>query len=100
MLAYLAVLLGLWFAPADDLSLSGIVFDPNAATVAGVHISVEHTVDRRRWDATTGPDGKFQFGQLAIGNYRVTVQREGYFEASTEVRLESSKTIEFTLAPA
>src|SRR5207249_109604 len=32
--------------------------------------------------------------------YRLTIKREGYFESSTEVRLESSKTVEFTLAPA
>ncbi|HLH31810.1 MAG TPA: TonB-dependent receptor, partial [Terriglobia bacterium] len=36
--------------------------------------------------------------RLPIGTYRVTVQLQGYFETSTEVRLESSKMVEFTLA--
>src|SRR5207245_4765105 len=37
---------------------------------------------------------------LDLGTYRVSVQHEGYFGTSTEVRLESSKTVEFTLAAA
>jgi hypothetical protein len=32
------------------------------------------------------------------GTYRLTVNLQGYFETSTEVRLEASKTVEFTLA--
>jgi len=99
MLFYAALLLLVGLFPSEDLSLGGIVFDLNAAAVSGVQIVVEHTTDRQQWQATTKEDGAFRFDRMSLGTYRVTVRKEGYFETSTEVRLESSKTIEFTLAP-
>jgi outer membrane receptor protein involved in Fe transport len=79
--------------------LGGVVFDLNAVAVSDVLIVVEHTTDRQHWQTTTKEDGIFKFDRMSLGTYRVTVKKEGYFESSTEVRLESSKTIEFTLAP-
>src|SRR5882672_8559508 len=99
MLFYAAFLMVLGLSTSEELSLGGIVFDLNAAAVSGVQIVVEHTTDRQQWQATTKEDGAFRFDRMSLGTYRVTVRKEGYFETSTEVRLESSKTIEFTLAP-
>src|SRR5207249_10822742 len=78
----------------------GIVFDAKATPVADAHVHLEEPTTRKQWDLTTSADGAFHFDRLAFGTYVLTVQREGYFETSTEVRLESSKTVEFTLAAA
>jgi outer membrane receptor protein involved in Fe transport len=99
MFFYAAVLF-FFVAQTDPLSLSGIVFDTNATPVADVHVRLEQPTTHEQWVATTKPDGTFRFDRLALGTYRVTVEREGYFDVSTEVRLESSKTVEFTVAPA
>lgn len=76
------------------------MFDPSAKSVAGVHVHLEEATQRKQWDIDTKPDGTFRFDKLDFGTYRVTIQHEGYFAISTEVRLESSKTAEFTLAAA
>ncbi|PYS53996.1 MAG: hypothetical protein DMG13_10365, partial [Acidobacteria bacterium] len=99
MLFYTTLVFSLFFPTADELSLSGVVFDLNAAVVSDVRVMLEHTTGRQQWTATTRSDGAFRFDHLALGTYRVKVQKEGYFENATEVRLETSKTIEFTLAP-
>jgi len=87
------------FPQTAALSLSGVVFDTNAAPVADVHVHLEEPTEQRQWDLDTKPDGTFRFDKLDLGTYRVTIRREGYFDSSAEVRLESSKTVEFTMAP-
>jgi len=84
----------------DPLSLTGIVLDSNAKTVAGAHVHLEEPTAQQQWDVDTRPDGTFRFDKLPFGTYRITIRSEGYFETSAEVRLESSKTVEFTLAAA
>src|SRR5215510_7133271 len=95
-----ATLLLLWFFQTNSLSLTGVVFDSEAKPVAEARVHLEEPTARQQWDADTKPDGTFRFDRLAFGTYRITIKREGYFETSTEVRLESSKTVEFTLAAA
>jgi outer membrane receptor protein involved in Fe transport len=97
------VLAILYFLPAlfvqtDNLSLTGTVFDTNAKPVAAAHVHLEQPTERKTWDTETRPDGTFHFDRLMFGTYRLTVTLQGYFESSTEVRLEASKTVEFTLA--
>ncbi len=87
------------FPQTAALSLSGVVFDTNAAPVDGVHVHLEEPTEQRQWDLDTKPDGTFRFDKLDLGTYRVTIRREGYFDSSAEVRLESSKTVEFTMTP-
>ncbi len=84
----------------DPLSLTGIVLDSNAKTVAGAHVHLEEPTAQKQWDVDTRPDGTFRFDKLPFGTYRITIRSDGYFETSAEVRLESSKTVEFTLAAA
>jgi outer membrane receptor for ferrienterochelin and colicin len=97
------VLAILYFLPAlfvqtDNLSLTGTVFDTNARPVPSAHVHLEQPTERKTWDTETRPDGTFHFDRLMFGTYRLTVKLQGYFETSTEVRLEASKTVEFTLA--
>src|SRR5215471_4006204 len=84
----------------DPLSLTGIVLDSNAKPVTSAHVHLEEPTARQEWGMDTKPDGTFRFDRLAFGTYRITIRSEGYFETSAEVRLESSKTVEFTLATA
>lgn len=95
----------LWFLPSlsaqtDTLSLTGVVFDTNAKPVPGAHVRLEEPTQQKTWVADTTPDGTFRFDRLTFGTYIIKVQLQGFFETSSEVRLESSKTVEFTLAAA
>ena len=99
MLFFAVAVVSLLLSQTDPLSLSGVVFDTNANPVSEVHIHLEEPTAHQQWDFTTKNDGTFRFDRLTFGTYRLTVQHAGYFDVSTEVRLESSKSVEFTLAP-
>src|SRR5579864_9212919 len=99
MLSY-AILFSLLLAQSDMLSLTGTVFDSSGKPAGEVHVHLEQLTERKRLDTTTPPDGSFRFDRLSYGTYRLTIQKEGYFDISTEVRLESSQRVEFTLAAA
>src|SRR5215475_7713085 len=95
-----AIAFFLLFPQNDYLNLAGFVFSSNANAVVGARVHLEQATAQQQWDIETKPDGTFRFEKLPIGTYRITIRAEGYFETSAEVRLESSKTVEFTLAPA
>src|SRR5690348_9847668 len=97
---FLAALLLSLLPQTDSLSLTGVVFDSAAKPVANIHVHLEEPTARQQSDTNTKPDGTFRFDRLPFGTYRITINGEGYFETSAEVRLESSKTVEFTLATA
>src|SRR6059036_3218574 len=91
-------LLFVFFPQTDFLSLGGTVFDTEARVAANVNVRLEKPTEQKRWDTTTLGDGSFRFDRLSFGTYRLTVHKDGYFDVSAEVRLETSKTVEFALA--
>jgi outer membrane receptor protein involved in Fe transport len=97
---WLCAILFFFFPQNDLLSLGGTVFDPGAKPAADVHLQLEQPTEQKQWETTTQADGSFRFERLSYGTYRLTIHKEGYFDVSTEVRLESSKSVEFTLAAA
>jgi hypothetical protein len=56
----------------------GTIIDPQGATLPGAKVVVTNTDTSARWETVTGPDGTYQVLNLAIGNYRVTVEHEGF----------------------
>jgi TonB dependent receptor-like, beta-barrel/Carboxypeptidase regulatory-like domain/TonB-dependent Receptor Plug Domain len=101
LMSFFAVLLFSFLAPQTaSLSLTGVVTDSAARPVANVQVHLEEPTTRQQWGMQTKADGTFRFDRLSLGTYRVTIRGEGYFETSVEVRLESSKVVEFTLAAA
>src|SRR3954469_19199324 len=100
MFFFAALLFFSLLTQSNSLSLTGVVFDSNAKPVADARVHLEEPTMQEQWNADTKSDGTFRFDKLAYGNYRLTIIHNGYFESSAEVRLESSKTVEFTLAPA
>src|SRR5262245_24127250 len=90
----------LLFPQNDSLNLTGVVLSPDAKPVAEAHVLLEQPTAQQQWTVDTKPDGTFRFDRLPIGTYLITIRGQGYFETSSEVRLESSKTIEFMLAAA
>jgi outer membrane receptor for ferrienterochelin and colicin len=95
-----AFLLSLLLAQVDALSLTGTVFDTGAKPAENVFVRLEQLAEQKTWETTTQPDGTFRFDRLSYGTYRLTIHKEGFFDTSAEVRLESSESVEFTLAAA
>src|SRR5256885_13296827 len=84
----------------DLLSLPGTFFDPGKNPPPAVYLWLDQPTEQKQWETITQADGSFRFDRLSYGTYRLTIHKEGYFDVSTEVRLESSKSVEFTLAAA
>jgi outer membrane receptor for ferrienterochelin and colicin len=84
----------------NSLSLTGVVSDSTLKPVANAQVHLEELTAQLQMDIETKADGTFRFDRLSLGTYRITVRRQGYFDTSAEVRLESSKTVEFTLPTA
>src|SRR5437870_1452087 len=95
-----AIVLFLLLVQSDMLSLGGTVLDPGAQPAGEVRVRLEQLAEQKNWQTITQPDGSFRFDRLSYGTYRVTIQKAGYFDTSTEVRLESSESVEFTLIAA
>jgi TonB dependent receptor/Carboxypeptidase regulatory-like domain len=69
-------------------SVSGIVRDNSDQPVAGAQVVLEsaaHSVIRRQTDST----GRFDFPNVAIGHYRLTISRDDFTSLSEPVTVES-----------
>ena len=95
-----AILFFLVLPQNDLLSLGGSVFDPDSKPAGNVLVRLDQPTEQKQWETTTQADGAFRFDHLSYGTYRLAIHKDGYFDVSSEVRLESSKTVEFTLAAA
>jgi hypothetical protein len=82
-----AILFSLLLAQSDMLSLSGTVLDPGAKPAGEVDVRLEQLTEQRKWETTTQPDGSFRFDRLSYVTYRHTIQKDEYFDISSEVRL-------------
>lgn len=59
-------------------SLGGLVTDPSSAAVPGAQVTVRNIDTGFTQNATTGPEGQFQFSRLPVGNYELKVEQSGF----------------------
>ena len=80
-------------------ALTGTVTDPKGAVVPGVSVTIEGVSVGFSRTVQTDNDGKFRFGQLPAGNYRVTTAEFSGFAASSSsiVAVTIEKTISLTI---
>jgi TonB family protein len=89
--------------PAQNLSLTGTVYDPSGAPVANATvIMTEHKTNRVKM-TTSGGEGYFAFAALPAGGYEMKVVKPGFAEYNVpqialEPNRESSQNV--TLNPA
>jgi outer membrane receptor for ferrienterochelin and colicin len=81
----------------DGLTLNVNVADSAGKAAPGATVRLQHTTDRRMWESTTPDSGRVQFDRLLSGSYILRITKEGFYANDIELRLESSKVIEFTL---
>lgn len=61
-----------------NAGLSGVITDINKATVVGATVRVVSTETGAQRNTVSNQDGFFNFQQLPPGNYKVTVNQEGF----------------------
>jgi hypothetical protein len=76
----------------------GVVSDEQGGLVPGAKVSVTNTGTQVGYVATTGKDGYFELLDLPIGNYRVTVEHQGFTTTVTqEKKLEINQSLRFEI---
>lgn len=66
------------FGQAISGSISGTVIDPAGAVIAGANITITNVATNATRTTATDANGVFVFTNLAPGNYKVKIEKEGF----------------------
>jgi len=61
-----------------NVALSGTVADPSGAMVPGATIGLRFVSSGAERKTMTGPDGRFLVLELTTGDYRISVEAQGF----------------------
>jgi Carboxypeptidase regulatory-like domain len=81
-------------------TISGTVSDATGAAVPGADVKATNTQTQVSMTTTSGPDGSFQFLNLPVGRYDVTVSKSGFRTSTTHgivLALNQTYTVPVTL---
>ena len=78
------------FGAAQTGRIAGSVEDPTGGRIANAAVSLAGPVDRT---ATTDADGRFAFGDLPDGEYRLRVGPDGFAPTEQRVQLSNGATV-------
>ena len=82
---------------AQSATVTGSVLDSkNLNPVPGALVILTGTLH----GTITGPNGRFEFGAVNLGEYTLTVSAEGYTDLQQPVKVEGDATLEILLIPA
>lgn len=91
------------YAQTTNGSITGTITDPSGAAIGGVQIQVTNQGTGEQRTATSLDNGTYIIPQLAPGNYKVSVQKQGF---ATETRngvqllVNQAATLDFKLSVA
>ncbi len=98
------LLIALFLLPAGahaqnpDGTIAGIVQDASGARVPGARVAIRELQAATTREITTNARGEFRFFNLPPGPYRVTVDAQGFAEATSDVAVEVSIVRDVTVA--
>ena len=81
-------------------SLSGNVIDQSGAAVPDARVTVQNTDTGFSQTVNTGPTGEYLFSRLPIGNYKLTVEKEGlttYVQSGIQLAVSQAATQNVTM---
>jgi hypothetical protein len=80
-------------ASNDSGSLKGLIVDGKQAAVAGATVTVKDSKTGFTRTTTVKADGSYRFSSLPVGNYTVTISKDGFEPTSQEnVRIQIGTT--------
>ena len=86
-------------AQQDTATLSGTISDNSGRIIANAKVSIKNESTGASAETQSDSSGKYRVGNLAPGDYVVTVQRDGFDSKASTVKLTSSgtQTVDFVL---
>lgn len=82
-LAALVILCGTMYAQGTTGSITGFVKDPSGASIANAKVTAKLVETNFETQRTTAADGRFDFTNLRIGQYALTVEAAGFRKVQT-----------------
>src|ERR1700733_3865984 len=76
---------------AREGHLSGVVADPSDAVIPGATVTVHSVKGGVKRTTTTDKVGRFQFQDLALGQYTISITRDGFAEFRGRFALTAAK---------
>jgi hypothetical protein len=73
--------------------LGGSVADPAGAVVPGAKVTVTNTATAQSQVVQTNNEGLFGVGNIAIGEYVISVEKEGFKRAEKRVKVEIAQSV-------
>lgn len=85
----------------NSTSINGRVTDRQGSLIPGATITIYERDNRTRVTAITNESGRYNFEQLAPGEYIIEVERRGFANLNRELRVGGTRTetIDFQLEP-
>jgi hypothetical protein len=74
----------LLFGQFESGTVLGTIHDPSGATMANVSVSLENTKTAVTLKAKTDNNGNYEFINVRLGSYRVTVVARGFETLTTD----------------
>ena len=84
-------------AYTETLGIQGLVLDPSGTPMSGATVTLTSGDQSREKSLQTGEDGRFRFGELSQGSYRVTASSRGYRAADHSLSLPENANNEIQL---
>src|SRR5215475_8918396 len=76
-------------ATGNSGTISGIITDPTGAVVPGATVSIHNPVSQYQRSTTTDKTGHFQFPNVPLNPYHLTVTMSGFSNAAQDVNVVS-----------
>ena len=88
-------------AHTSTLWIQGQVLDPSGTAVSGAAVTLTPEDQSFERSARTGEEGRFRFGELGQGSYRITASSRGYRASHRNLSLpkDGANEIQLTLQP-
>ena len=78
-------------------SLSGRVVDAAGAIVSGALVTATNLETNQKRSANSDAEGRYRFGYLPVGTYRVTVESQGFTPLDRQITLTVGQAIDMPL---
>lgn len=90
-----------WGQASSTGSISGVVADVGGAVLPGAAVTLRSVATAEVRSTTSNGSGAYDFLNLAIGNYVLTVHNDGFSDATgnVEVTVQNTSVVNFSLRP-
>src|ERR1043165_8423375 len=98
LMLVLVLATGSMFAQVNTASLTGLITDPSGAAIADAKVTATNTATNLQQSATTSSAGYYTFATLPLGEYRVSIEKQGFRVTASTIKLEVGARARLDLA--